>query len=155
MRYYVLNSGHRIDLPRKPLAAAVISQLTPLLKSGGPLPAPLSNLRLEIAHADGGALFNLSGADRSFLTAGLAWTPAGAAHIWQPLEEMYYKLSDLFPSAMGAVHAPAQPLDLPWLAMVLHPGTGDGPETERNRLGAVGACLAWCILDHAGQVTGR
>jgi len=60
---------------------------------------------------------------------------------------LYLSLSDQFAWLMAARHAPEQPVELPWLAEMLHPAfpIAAGGSTL-GWLGDFERCLGWTIL---------
>jgi hypothetical protein len=145
MNYYVLNDGLTSACPRTAIKPGVTERLSFLIRNGGVLPRPFDQFRVEVAHADGGALFTLWREKQPLTISGLAWTENGAAEIWGYLERIYYDLSDTHPAWMSAAHAATRPAKLPWLGLVYLPAfplTGGG---QIGWFGDFAHCLGWTI----------
>jgi hypothetical protein len=121
--HVTLNTGRWAMQTTNDVVGDALALLQPLVASGdGQLPKPLGAFHVEITQGTGSAVFTVSRAREPFATCGVAWTAAGAAEIWPEIESMYLRVSDSF-TAPGIDALARQPRRLPWLAMVVLPGS--------------------------------
>jgi hypothetical protein len=134
-------------VPRDRVLPPVVAHLQPLvIAREGRLPRPFDAIHYEAAYVPGGAMFTLWHGVFPLATCGVAWTEAGARAIWEPLEEMYLRLSDELSFQMAAVDVPCRPPQLPWLAEVRQPGFSRFRREVEGWLDDCERCLAWSII---------
>lgn len=159
LHHLTLPTGHDRLSPRSEVSAGTLRALAPILReAGGEIPGIGGGHRVRITRAQGCAVYTVDCAPPRpdvprppLVTCWLAASPEGAAAAWADAERLYLALSEAT-GPLGRAQRdlgtewPAQPAELPWLAVLTLPGLAFAPAAAQW-LGDFERCLAWALLE--------
>lgn len=149
MIHYTLNTGHSRVSPRGEIAEGVLDRMTDWLRDGDhQLPFP--GWSVTTTSHGGGMLFSLHFKSRPVVTCGVALDDVAATEIWNPLESMYLRITELPGHRSADWQIPRRPESLPWLAVVLVEPS-DILMTA-DWIGDFERCMAWGFAERRFEV---
>ena len=156
MHHLTLNTGHSRISPRREVGDDILAKLRPLLRPGchdlGDIHPDFAGYRLIVPCPEddtddehipaAGFLASLYCDCVPLLTMAVAATADDDALLWEAIERLYLRVTDL-PVMRSADYAlPKRPTSLPWLAVVL-----TSPSFLPHWAGDFERCLAWTWIE--------
>jgi hypothetical protein len=158
MHHVTLNNGHTRWSSREEVDPEVLGLLAPMARSGRH-PIAQTDCHVSVTSLPGVALFTVEAPPVPELpatpyaplaTCAVIWTTEHEQQVWESMEKLHLQIAESGDGAMlasGALAAsPDKPASLPWLAIVLLPGSAFYPQ-HMNWLGEFERCLAWAFLE--------
>ncbi len=144
--HLTVNTGDAVDQDPGDVSDDAISALVPLVKRGGPLPAPLGAFRVEIVRETivPAAVFKVHRGPDLIMVCWLCWDIAVGEAIWGEVFDTYLKVTALLPEVPA--ESAAMPDSIPWLAVMLLPGITQQTQDNIAWLGDFERCMAFAIL---------